>query len=734
MTENFSSDPQCPFHGKMAPKLEGLPLFGNFFEMRKRPLEGLIDGAAKHGSIFRLHFFGQNMHVVSGQTAIDLIRENDESRIHRRRIFDAFMQETDVDIFGAMGDTHRLLRDLVRLGFSRQIIAPFVPEMVRRLTVSIGQWPAEIVMADQVSDLATEAAAVALTPHKLETPLTVFSEFATRVMMVIIRQQPSLVFSLPRHRRQRQQVREGMGAAVTAHQNGEYDDHPYPYMIDAFLHTEIDGHRIGERQILGMGLYTLGAAYSYCGRLSTFMLFELLKNPKLLSIVLKEVDAAFDGDGVDANKLRRMTYLRATYHEALRRYPMLPGLMYRASRDLVIDGYEVPKDDLLLLTGVPAHFLEPNYDNPWAFDPHRCMAPRNEHRNPASYSPWGFRPRVCAAIGLNEVVILTTVATVLRNAKLELLRPSYEFDLVMRPLLCPHDGCPVRVVGFRRESDFAADRGFLVQGPVEVNDLLEPMYDFELPQLEPEEVAANEIVFRQGDPATDFYMIVQGTAEVIETTNGQSQVVAELRDGDSFGEIGLLRSVARTATIKAREPLKLLRLNREQFFQAISDSDLIANELGALIQNRFVQQSLLRVMPSLRAETFAEVGSDFEIAYFEPGDTVFEQGEAADAIYVVVSGTFEVIQENRVEEQTIKRCGPGEMLGEIGIIKRQPRSATVRNSHETAGVMAKISRECVEKLLASSDEAQSELAVLIGKRLMADVERMSRPGNPEGDR
>jgi CRP-like cAMP-binding protein/cytochrome P450 len=725
MAENFSSIRGCPFHGGMAPKMPGQPILGNLMDLRNRPLDILIDGAAQHGSVFRLQALGRNVHVVSGQTAIDLIKENDETRIHRERLFDAFARETDVDIFGVMGERHKLLRSLIRLGYSRQVVAPFVPEMVRRLTESVRAWPKDIKVLDRVCHATAEAVGTALTPEPLSIPLQVFADFGVRVMMVIVRQWPKQLFHTPIHKKQKRQVQEALGSAIAAHRQGKYGDHLHTHIIDAFLHTEVDGNKMTERDIRGMGMYAVSGTYIYGGRAATFMIYELLKNPKLLSVVLEEVDAAFDEDGLNADLLRRMTYLRATFLESVRRYPLLPGLPYRAAQDLVIDGYEIPKEDILLLTGMPQHFLDPSYDNPWAFDANRCMAPRNEHRNQTAYSPWGFRPRVCAAIGLNEIVIMVTVATILRNLKLELLRPSYEFDLVMRPLICPKDGFPARVVGLRNESDYTAKRSFLMSRQVEEDQLIEPMYDFDLPHLEPEEVPAGTTVFKQGDSAESFYIIVKGAADVVKTVNGETNVVAQLIEGDSFGEVGLLKSVPRTATVLATEDLKLLRLNRVEFLQIISDSDLVANELGYIIQRRFVEQTLLQTMPSLRLEKLANIASEFEIIHIQPGEVVFEEGEAANAMFIIVSGEFDIVKKTADGERVIKTSSVGEIFGEIGILQHQPRMATVRNSKENSGVLAKITREKTETLLAESGQAHGELALLASKRLMEAVEIMS---------
>ena len=63
--------------------------------------------------------------------------------------------------------------------------------------------------------------------------------------------------------------------------------------------------------------------------------------------------------------------------------------------------------------------------------------------------------------------------------------------------------------------------------------------------LEPVQVSAGQVVFRQGDQADRYYVIESGAAEVI----GDGRLVTTLGPGDGFGEVALLRKVPRTATV-----------------------------------------------------------------------------------------------------------------------------------------------------------------------------------------
>jgi putative ABC transport system ATP-binding protein len=63
----------------------------------------------------------------------------------------------------------------------------------------------------------------------------------------------------------------------------------------------------------------------------------------------------------------------------------------------------------------------------------------------------------------------------------------------------------------------------------------------------------------------------------------------------------------------------------------------------------------------------------------EPGEVVFEHGSASDLVYVVNEGQVALVREHADRtEETLRSAGPGEYFGELGLLLRQPRSATAR--------------------------------------------------------
>jgi len=83
--------------------------------------------------------------------------------------------------------------------------------------------------------------------------------------------------------------------------------------------------------------------------------------------------------------------------------------------------------------------------------------------------------------------------------------------------------------------------------------------------LEPVEIPAGRAVVRQGEIGDRYYVIESGEVDVM----GEGKIIASLGPGEGFGEIALLRSTRRTATVVARSALELRALSSERFISAV---------------------------------------------------------------------------------------------------------------------------------------------------------------------
>lgn len=75
------------------------------------------------------------------------------------------------------------------------------------------------------------------------------------------------------------------------------------------------------------------------------------------------------------------------------------------------------------------------------------------------------------------------------------------------------------------------------------------------------DVEAGRVLVREGDSGHEFFVIIDGTAEVLRN----DAPIAELGPGEFFGEMALLDEDRRTATVRAISAMKVLVMTRKGF-------------------------------------------------------------------------------------------------------------------------------------------------------------------------
>ena len=89
-------------------------------------------------------------------------------------------------------------------------------------------------------------------------------------------------------------------------------------------------------------------------------------------------------------------------------------------------------------------------------------------------------------------------------------------------------------------------------------------------------------IIRQGDVGDRFYIIAGGTVQV--SIDGVP--VRTMGEGESFGEIALLRDVRRTASVAALTPVELLALDRHHFVETVTGQPAAAADAESVIHSR----------------------------------------------------------------------------------------------------------------------------------------------------
>ena len=99
-------------------------------------------------------------------------------------------------------------------------------------------------------------------------------------------------------------------------------------------------------------------------------------------------------------------------------------------------------------------------------------------------------------------------------------------------------------------------------------------------------VPAGTTIVRQGGPAEKFFIIIDGTVDVIREEGGSERVVNTLGPGQFFGEVAILRDMPRRATVRAVTEVSLLTMDADTFRSLIAQSLGIATDFDEVIRAR----------------------------------------------------------------------------------------------------------------------------------------------------
>ncbi len=188
--------------------------------------------------------------------------------------------------------------------------------------------------------------------------------------------------------------------------------------------------------------------------------------------------------------------------------------------------------------------------------------------------------------------------------------------------------------------------------------------------------------------------------------------VGTLREGELFGEMSCFSHTPRSATIRATEDCYMIELMRNVLEDAL-ENDAFRAALDQLYRKR-VLETHIASMPLFEhapAEVLDELRRRAELATFEPGATIYLEGEEADAMYFVRLGTVRLARGGR-DGRIVAYRSRGEWIGATGMLSARPRRSTCL-AHE--------SRPSSNDPHARPTVAGRVELVRIGRRLFEDV-------------
>ncbi len=201
--------------------------------------------------------------------------------------------------------------------------------------------------------------------------------------------------------------------------------------------------------------------------------------------------------------------------------------------------------------------------------------------------------------------------------------------------------------------------------------------------LKLEKFAAGEVIIQEGEVGDKFFILERGKATVWRSDDNQvEKKIDEKGPGQYFGEVALVSSAPRNATVRAETPVSTLTLDYSDFNQCVRQYINLASQVDENVKYSW----LLRGMPifdELPSQKLDQLAATLQPESLEAGEVLFREGDQADKFYIVESGEVVISRQVDGQEVEISRREPGEYFGEIALLQNRPRTATITASIDT---------------------------------------------------
>jgi CRP-like cAMP-binding protein len=179
-------------------------------------------------------------------------------------------------------------------------------------------------------------------------------------------------------------------------------------------------------------------------------------------------------------------------------------------------------------------------------------------------------------------------------------------------------------------------------------------------------------VVREGEPGECLYVVLSGRLEVRRNyAPGRSEPVAEMGEGDVFGEIALLQGGLRTRSIRSLGRSVLLTLAKADFERLVLTKLSRQAVEDAVQKVGFLQRTELTRNWSQAA--MAEFARRSKLLELSEGAVVLKEGERNHWFFLLHRGELVV----RHQDRDLRRLKQGDSFGELSLVSDGVASASV---------------------------------------------------------
>ncbi|XP_059172322.1 cytochrome P450 3A24-like [Physella acuta] len=177
---------------------------------------------------------------------------------------------------------------------------------------------------------------------------------------------------------------------------------------------------MSDRELLGQCILVVFAGFETTATTLQMCLYLLAKHPDIQEKVHQEICSVVASDSPTYEELGQLTYLEQVIKETLRLYPPIPLYRRVAAETKTYGHVTIPKNTVVIVPLEEIMKDPRNYPDPHKFDPDRFSPENSKQRDPITFVPFGYGPRLCIGMRLAYLELKIGLVHVLRKVRVEL--------------------------------------------------------------------------------------------------------------------------------------------------------------------------------------------------------------------------------------------------------------------------------------------------------------------------
>ncbi len=246
--------------------------------------------------------------------------------------------------------------------------------------------------------------------------------------------------------------------------------------------------------------------------------------------------------------------------------------------------------------------------------------------------------------------------------------------------------------------------------------------------------APGELIIREGEPGTSFFVLARGTVRVFKTnTVGVSTDLARLGDGSIFGEMALVSASPRTASVAAEHHSDLIEWNRDALAALSREMGVVSRALETFTRERLLN-NLMATSPLFApfdSKQKVELLKRFTAHEVAPGTALIREGQEGRGLFLLLQGEVDVTKVDGQEQVMLATLKAGEVFGEIALIRGVTTTASVTAARPCTVMF--LAREYVERVMKAVPAVKAYFEGLSEERLMDTEMLLKRPAEEDAE-